>query len=148
MAIADRIVVMNAGRIEDQGPPERVYRAPATRFVAAFLGDTNFVPATVRQGRLDSPLGDLGLTTAPEGTSLTVCIRPEHIGPGQGVPGRCRVIETVFQGVHRRLRVAPESAPDLHLQALLPVGMDAAPGDTLDLRIDTSHVTLLPAGAT
>lgn len=146
MAIADRIVVMNAGKIEDQGPPERVYREPATRFVAAFLGETNFVPATVRQGRLHSPLGDLGLTTAPEETALTVCVRPEHVGPGRGAPGRVKVIETVFQGVHRRVRVAPEAAPDLHLQALLPVGMDAAPGDTLDLRIDTSHVTLLPAG--
>jgi ABC-type Fe3+/spermidine/putrescine transport system ATPase subunit len=144
MAIADRVVVMNKGVIEDQGPPERVYRRPATRFVAAFLGDTNFVPATVRGGQLDTALGPMGPSDQPEGTRLTVCLRPEHIGPGHGLPGPCTVTETVFQGVHRRVRVVPACAPALNLMALLPVGMDAAPGDTLSLTVDLTHITTLP----
>jgi spermidine/putrescine transport system ATP-binding protein len=144
MAIADRVVVMNKGLIEDQGPPERVYRKPATRFVAAFLGDTNFVPAVVRGGQIDTPLGTLGPSDQPDGTRLTVCLRPEHIGPGDGLPGPCTVTETVFQGVHRRVRVVPACAPQLSLMALLPVGMDAAPGDTLSLTVDLTHLTTLP----
>ena len=46
MAIADRIVVMNAGRIEDDGPPARIYRHPATLFAADFMGETNKLAAT------------------------------------------------------------------------------------------------------
>ncbi len=53
MAIADRIVVMNAGRIEDQGPPARIYRQPATLFAADFMGEMNHIPghATDERGR-------------------------------------------------------------------------------------------------
>ncbi|MCC5973168.1 MAG: ABC transporter ATP-binding protein [Rubellimicrobium sp.] len=148
MAIADRIVVMQGGRIEDQGPPERVYREPATRFVASFLGETNFLPARVEAGRLVTPLGDLGSTTAAEGAALTLSVRPEHIGPGAAgdLPGPCAVIETVFQGVHRKVTVRPDRAPDMILRALLPVGQDARPGDRIDLALDPDHLTILPGG--
>ena len=47
MALADHCVVMNHGRIEDSGPPERVYARPATRFTAAFMGESTLLPATV-----------------------------------------------------------------------------------------------------
>jgi putative spermidine/putrescine transport system ATP-binding protein len=47
MALADRIVVMNAGRIEQVGPPDEVYEWPATAFVASFLGKTNLLEATL-----------------------------------------------------------------------------------------------------
>ncbi len=47
MALSDRIVVMNQGRIEQAGPPEEVYRRPASKFVADFIGKVNFLPATV-----------------------------------------------------------------------------------------------------
>lgn len=47
MTLSDRIVVMNAGRIEQIGTPDEIYRRPASAFVADFIGRTNFVPATV-----------------------------------------------------------------------------------------------------
>jgi iron(III) transport system ATP-binding protein len=46
MALSDRIVVMNAGRIEQIGSPTQIYRCPSTRFVADFIGRANFVPVT------------------------------------------------------------------------------------------------------
>ena len=142
MAIADRIVVMNRGLIEDQGQPERVYRAPRTRFAAAFLGEMSFLPATVTGGRYHTPLGTLGPADAPEGTTLTLGVRPEHVAPGDGIPAR--VLETTFQGAHRRIRAAPLAAPGSELLAQLPLGLDAAPGDTLSLAIDQSHLVPLP----
>jgi ABC-type Fe3+/spermidine/putrescine transport system ATPase subunit len=45
LAMSDRVAVMNAGRIEQIGAPREIYDAPATRFVAAFIGDTNFISA-------------------------------------------------------------------------------------------------------
>ena len=47
MALADHVVVMNHGRIEDEGTPERVYAQPATRFTATFMGESTIVPGTV-----------------------------------------------------------------------------------------------------
>ncbi len=140
MAIADRIVVMNAGRIEDEGPPERVYRAPRSRFAAGFLGEMTFLPAVARDGVWDTPLGALGAALAPEGTRATLGLRPEHIAPGDGVG--VAVAEAVFYGAHRRVRGVTDGGVDL--LALLPVCMDAAPGDRLSLAIETAHLVVLP----
>src|SRR5687768_6391398 len=49
MALSDLVVVMNAGRIEQAGPPDEVYRRPATRFVADFIGRANFVEGLVER---------------------------------------------------------------------------------------------------
>jgi ABC-type Fe3+/spermidine/putrescine transport system ATPase subunit len=59
MVMADRIVILNAGRIEQEGPPEEVYNAPATPFVAKFMGAENTIelPASVRADRIDIAAG-------------------------------------------------------------------------------------------
>jgi spermidine/putrescine transport system ATP-binding protein len=146
MAIADLLVVMRAGRIEDAGPPERVYRAPGSRFAAAFLGEMNFLPAMVRRGRAATAFAALAPPTdLPEGVPVLVCLRPEHVVPGGGLPlGPARVAEAVFQGVNRKLRVLPEAEPETPLIVRLPVGVDAAPGTVLDLGVDAGHMTILP----
>ena len=50
MTLSDRIVVMNAGRIEQEGSPEDVYQRPRTRFVMDFLGRANHLPARIAKG--------------------------------------------------------------------------------------------------
>ena len=60
LAMSDRVAVMNRGRIEQLAPPQEIYDTPATEFVAAFIGDTNFV---------DSPAGRLAVR--PENVRLT-----------------------------------------------------------------------------
>lgn len=88
MTLSDQIVVMNKGKIEQIGRPTEIYRRPATRFVADFIGRANFVEATVRDrqnGRL--ALEALGATltalTPTEslrpGDSATLVIRPEMV---------------------------------------------------------------------
>ena len=82
LTIADRIVVMNRGVIEQVGSPVEVYRRPASAFVADFIGVMNFMPAvvvrpgTVRFGGLELACDIDGL---PAGTGLTLAIRPEDI---------------------------------------------------------------------
>ncbi len=85
MSIADRIVVMNEGRIEQIGPPPAIYEQPATRFVADFIGRVNFLAGRVVGGKgllLDKsfalPPGDW-----PEGTALVCAIRPERVRIGR-----------------------------------------------------------------
>ena len=85
MAVSDRIIVMNAGRIEQQGSPRDLYERPATPFLARFMGESNPARGTVR--RLDPTqvrvrLGDVEIdvanATATDGDA-TVAIRPEAI---------------------------------------------------------------------
>jgi iron(III) transport system ATP-binding protein len=63
LATGDRVAVMRAGRIEDVGPPDRVFHAPANRFVAAFMGDADFLPARVHGTWLRTEVGPLRALT-------------------------------------------------------------------------------------
>ena len=88
MSLADRIAIMNMGRIEQIGTPMEIYNTPASRFVADFIGNPsmNFIEGIVTEDRrglaaengerlvdLETPL------SATPGTTLTVGIRPEHL---------------------------------------------------------------------
>jgi len=85
LSMADRIALMRDGRIVQIGKPEEIYTRPASRFVADFIGEANFLPGRVaRAGQpaeIDTPAGALladgvGLEA---GTDVTVCVRPERI---------------------------------------------------------------------
>ncbi|MBP6471828.1 MAG: ABC transporter ATP-binding protein [Chloroflexi bacterium] len=83
-AIADRIVVMNAGRVEQVGRPTDLYARPASHFVARFLGMENIVPAELlgdQPPRARTPLGPLVCTELPgslfAGAAINLLIRPE-----------------------------------------------------------------------
>ena len=84
MTIADTIVVMGEGRVQQVGPPLDIYRAPVNRFVAGFIGQTNFFDAEV----LDRGMVRVGgqafaVTRMPGGASpgerVTLSVRPEHV---------------------------------------------------------------------
>lgn len=83
-ALADRIVLMNAGRIEQQGPPELVYRHPKSAWAARFLGMENLVPVTIvsqdqNKIALDSPLGRIVLPVEDQQVSAgsQLLLRPD-----------------------------------------------------------------------
>jgi lactose/L-arabinose transport system ATP-binding protein len=85
MTLADKIVVLRAGRVEQVGAPLDLYRNPDNRFVAGFIGSPamNFMDGTVRGDAVSVPtLGcDVrpGVTLPPEGTAVTLGVRPEHL---------------------------------------------------------------------
>ncbi len=140
MAVADMIVIMNRGRIEDHGPPERVYARPRTRFAATFMGDSTILPATFGADHADTALGRLPAT--PQGGSA-VAIRPENVllaaGEGTLPLGNLVVSERVFQGAFARiggrigdtglrLRCAPAEAPSPGSTVAVHLAPDAAVG--------------------
>ncbi len=104
MALSDRIVVMNEGRVEQIGRPEEVYAQPASPFVASFLGKTNVLAGEVveREGgfavMIDGEVHALAAPLAPGPVSVQV--RPERIrlsaANGSGMTGRVR--SRIFQG--------------------------------------------------
>ncbi|MFJ6737536.1 ABC transporter ATP-binding protein [Streptomyces sp. NPDC091279] len=90
MSLSDRIAVMNGGRVEQLGTPAEVYRTPATRFVAEFIGAANVLRGTgSSDGTLD--LGgarlDTGRAGLPDGVPTTFAVRPERITVLPAAPG-------------------------------------------------------------
>ncbi|MGW4800762.1 ABC transporter ATP-binding protein, partial [Nonomuraea sp. NPDC004297] len=119
LALSDRIAVLNGGRIEQLGTPDEVYRRPATRFVAQFIGAANVLEGTATgTGGLD--LGGLvvnGLPDLPEGERAVVAIRPERVrltapvtaaGPetGAGVAGTVGYRSFAGDAWHAEVRLA------------------------------------------
>ena len=98
MTLGDRVAVMRAGVIQQVGTPEELYERPRNLFVAGFIGSPamNFLPATVEDGNLRTPLGDVTLRgdvrakvrQAGAGHDLIMGIRPEHLEDAALLNGR------------------------------------------------------------
>jgi putrescine transport system ATP-binding protein len=102
LALADRVALLDGGRIAQVGPPREIYERPASRFVARFLGAANVLEGRAAQDRFDSP--DAGISCAgaiPPGT-VAVAIRPERIriAPAGEGPNTARgtVQDVAFRG--------------------------------------------------
>jgi iron(III) transport system ATP-binding protein len=113
--MADRIVVMNQGVIEQVGTPSEVYRTPQSAFVADFVGTTNFLPAVVSASNQVRYAGiDLAceLDVRPGvGHDVTLAVRPEDIavrGVAAGMPNTfaVRVADVEFLGAFCRAKLA------------------------------------------
>ncbi len=150
LAVADRIVVMNHGVIEQVGRPEDVYRSPATAFVADFVGHMNFLPAqrsadnAVRVGGVEL-LADLGGVTAASGGALTICLRPEDVQVRGLQPQQPNVLQAEIAGLEF---LGAFCRADLRLASVEAHGL-AADFSTnamrdLDLRIGKTIQVALP----
>jgi spermidine/putrescine transport system ATP-binding protein len=142
MALADHIVVMNHGRIEDQGPPERVYARPATRFTATFMGESTIAPGEVdAAGHVATALGVFDAPGLAPGSAACIAIRPEHVQIGSAIPAIVK--DVVYQGSFKRVTAAPIQAPDIRLLARLPAGTKVQEGAQLSFRFDPAEIIVL-----
>nr|PZN46177.1 MAG: ABC transporter ATP-binding protein [Pseudomonadota bacterium] len=90
MRIADRIVLMRGGKVEQIGTAEELYRRPRTLFAARFFCDFNELPGDVKAGRVTTPLGTFPAPGVPDGQAV-VCVRPQGVALtvlDEGIPGR------------------------------------------------------------
>ncbi|MEU4743033.1 ABC transporter ATP-binding protein [Actinosynnema sp. NPDC023658] len=99
LALADRIAVMEAGRIRQLGTPREVFQRPADTFVANFIGSTpmNLVEAEVRAGHVEIAGARLpGPPGLADGTPVVVGVRPEYLVPvADGITGRVSTVENL-----------------------------------------------------
>jgi iron(III) transport system ATP-binding protein len=157
LAIADRIALMKDGRIAQVGTSRDLYENPNSRFVAEFLGEANFVEATVAsagggEAVLEAPFGRLVSTTghaAEAGLSVTCCLRPESLGIAEA--GRGREADNAFPalleewthlGEAARFRVDAGGGVKLS-GAAMPARPVAEVGQQITLRVDPRDVILL-----
>lgn len=83
MTMADRIIVMNGGKIQQIGSGKEIYSRPSTRFVADFVGDANVIPCdVVDENKLRPLIGsqDISHATTGRATRYMAVLRPEHVG--------------------------------------------------------------------
>jgi multiple sugar transport system ATP-binding protein len=147
MTMADRIAVMNEGRIEQLGEPLELYDRPLNLFVAQFIGSPamNVFDGVYRDGAVEA----LGArwpveAKAAEGQSVKYGIRPEHLAVGAGgtVPSEIVVVEPM--GAETELVVQAGGSP---LTVLIHGRPSVQPGDKVRLAPDARHAHLFDAAS-
>ncbi len=157
MTLADRIVVLNGGIVEQVGAPMELYERPCNRFVAEFIGSPkmNMIPVTlVEAGPKGAVLKTAGGDTlraavkadgAKPGDALTLGIRPEHLsldGPGEALHGKADFVETLGNATYAYVDIG---AGHDTLTAQLAGSVRPASGDRLDLKVPAGHAYLFDA---
>jgi iron(III) transport system ATP-binding protein len=145
LAISDVVVVMNQGRIEQIGTPTDLYRRPASRFVADFIGEANLLPVAVEDGMVRVgvyrfPYGQPGVVPG----AATLMARPESIrvnAGGDGLPGKIR--SAFFMGTYADYIIETEVG-EVSVADARSVDAMFAVGQTIVLQFTSSGLYLLP----
>jgi iron(III) transport system ATP-binding protein len=143
-AMADRIAVLNHGRLEQFDVPEVIYHTPSTPFVADFVGQADFLPGMVRGDRICTEIGDFpNLKRLEDGTNVVVMIRPDDIHVAPDKAGIAHVVGRQFKGSENLYTVQLPSGQLLHSSEgslhIFPVGT------AVGLRVLATHTVLFPA---
>lgn len=142
LAVADRVAVMRAGSIEQIGTPQELYSAPATAFVAEFIGLSNRVQGTSAAGRVSVLGRELPLARADAGVGpVHVFLRPENIEfATEGIAAT--VVLSSFLGSMRRTRVKLEDGTPLMVQH--SARHTPVVGERVHVELDGAPVTVAP----
>ena len=112
LTMSDRVAVMSDGKILQVGSPREIYDHPAERFVANFIGESNFLNATLSDGMV-SLNGYTARASVPEGVSagpVSILVRPEHARIGQGGEGlTSTVMNIIYFGTDTHYHLALET---------------------------------------
>ncbi|TPG80069.1 ABC transporter ATP-binding protein [Pseudomonas mandelii] len=155
MTLADKIVVLNGGRVEQVGSPRELYERPASRFVAGFLGSPrmNFLPARLQTPGETSLVDTLvwGITPLPfdssnlaMGTQLSLGIRPEHVSL-KAADGAAGVVVTAVEYLGSETYVHLETGQDEPLICRCEVSAGWQAGDRVQLQLDIDNLHLFDA---
>ncbi|MCB2130566.1 MAG: sn-glycerol-3-phosphate ABC transporter ATP-binding protein UgpC [Rhodobacteraceae bacterium] len=146
MTLADRIVVMNGGRIEQSGTPEELYERPANLFVAGFIGSPkmNLIEGQSDGNSVTSILGTIRV--AARRGPVTLGVRPEHIrkgeeGGGMTLTGRVSAVERLGANSFAYLSLADGSSLTVELAGMT----DIRPGADLPLSIPRDKMLVFDA---
>lgn len=153
-AIADRVGVMHAGRLEQWDRPYELYHRPATRYVADFVGEGVFVPAQVLDAsRVQIELGELrgdvplpcgaGCATCGKGCHVDVLLRPDDVIHDDASPQTAEVVRKTFRGGDFVYVLRLPSGQEV--LALVPSHHDHAIGERIGVRLDADHVVTFPS---
>ena len=138
-AMADRIAVLNRGRLEQIDDPESIYHTPATPFVANFVGQADFLPGRVENGKIRTEVGVFeNVTGHPSGTAVEIMIRPDDVHIAPAPHGTAQIAGRQFRGSENLYTVLLSSGQYLHSSetstTVLPIGTP------VELKLEATHV--------
>ncbi|MDP2622797.1 MAG: TOBE domain-containing protein, partial [Actinomycetota bacterium] len=158
LGLSSRIAVMRDGKIMQIGRPQEIYEKPVNRFVADFIGTSNFLSGSISAGEgalvtIDSEVGVLRANAHPDlrpGEQVTVAVRPEGVEmsmePAMGtMPNEMQgeVVTKSYQGdsVDHVVRIGTHE-----LRVRVPVRLAIDDGTPVTIRIDPDHLRVIPQG--
>ena len=106
MYAGDTVMVMNQGRVEQQGHPQEVFHRPVSRFVAEFMGTADFLPAQWEKGSIDTPIGTMAWPEYPGNGQLEVMVRPDCLDCYSSAQGGGVIAGREFRGAFYLYQVA------------------------------------------
>jgi iron(III) transport system ATP-binding protein len=150
MFMADRLLVMNDGRIIQVGTPLDIYFRPASSFVASLFGPLNRIEAVVREGRADTFLGSFAAAGIADGVPVAVQIRPEALAPlppfgsevrapDPAVPAPTPLTVLDVHPIGRASFVRFAGPGGERLDARVPGVFRAQPGTVVDVAVDPAR---------
>ena len=136
LTMSDRVAVMNAGKILQIGSPREIYARPAERFVANFIGESNFLDAELRGTEVTLKAGQTFKVIPPEGVAdgaVSVLVRPEHarVRPGMADEGElpATVKNVVYSGDSTVLHLLLATGESFKAKMSNTPGAEAPPGE-------------------
>ena len=138
-SMADKVALLNEGRLEQLDTPEGIYHTPLTPFVAEFVGKADFIAGLVAGGKIMTEIGCLENTTPfTEGAEVMVMIRPDDIDLRPDPKGPATVLGRQFRGSENHYRVRLSSGQIIHSSQH---SVAVYPNDLqVDLQLQITHV--------
>ena len=142
-AMADRIAVLNRGRLEQIDDPEAIYHTPAPRFVANFVGQADFLLGRVENGKIHTEVALFdNVAGHPSGSAVEIMIRPDDVHIIPATPGSAQITGRQFRGSENLYTLLLPSGQSLHSSesstTVHPIGT------AVDLRIVATHIVVFP----
>jgi iron(III) transport system ATP-binding protein len=138
-AMADEIGILHDGRIQQWDTAYNLYHRPANRFVADFVGQGVFLPATaINSSELEIELGVLKAERMPPGAAVEVLLRPDDVVHDDAATRRAEVVHKAFRGAEILYTLRLESGR--RVLALVPSHHNHALGERIGIRLDVDHV--------
>jgi iron(III) transport system ATP-binding protein len=145
-AVADKVALMNQGRIEQFDTPFDIYHEPKTRFAADFIGQGYFISATVlNENQINTDLGILDLnepTLYPVETPVDLLIRPDDVLHDDDSSFEGKVLQKHFKGTFYQYQV--ELSNGRKLLCIAPSHHDHKVGQSIGIRLELDHFQIFP----
>lgn len=141
MFMADDLVLMVDGKIIQTGQPDHVYLNPNSLDAARLLGEVNSWTGSLKGQQLASPFGIFSTDLPKDADAATVLVRPEALRLTRSDQGKYKIIEVHPLGA--QIAVWIEAPTDEIWQSRMPIGQSFAPGDTVEINLDSNLVTII-----
>jgi iron(III) transport system ATP-binding protein len=154
MRVGDRVALMRDGRIVQSGTPTDIYREPQDPQAAALFGGANLFHAQVRNGRADSPFGQMIAKTVPDGQKADIVYRPASVKVSEsGVPALVVAVRPFAGRLEVEATIAPAALPGggevpMLVRAWAPLEAAIAPGTAVFLAARPEEAFVFPCRGT